>query len=129
MGSEDLNPHAAALARRCVAAAQQVFTARGAVAVEVLAKGGSFEAICFDRNTHRFVARPARASAAGRRPAVRLHTDKGSFALSSDQAALLEDGAIRLAQRTDPGNTASRLHGKTGTRRSGDFGGCGQGTN
>ncbi|MGO9062193.1 MAG: hypothetical protein ACLQU2_33250 [Candidatus Binataceae bacterium] len=103
MGSQDINPHAAALAGRCLAAGQQVYTARGAVAVEVLAKGGGFEAVCFDRNARCFVARAARASAAGRKPAVRLHTDKGSFALSSDQPALLEDGQICLASELTPG--------------------------
>jgi hypothetical protein len=88
---------------RCLAPGQQVCTARGAVAVEELAKGGSFEAISFDSSSRRYVARPARARAAGRKPAVRVHTDQGSFSLTSDQAVVLEAGQTRPAAELTPG--------------------------
>ncbi len=103
MGSDATNELEDTLIGRCLASGQQVCTARGAVAVEELAKGGGFEAICFDSGSHRYVARPARARAAGRKPAVRLHTDQGSFALSSDQPVVLEAGQTRPAQELTPG--------------------------
>ena len=103
MGSDVTNALAAKLVGRCLAPGQQVCTARGAVAVEDLAKGGGFEAISFDSKSHRYVARPARARAAGRKPALRLHTDKGSFALTFDQPVVLETGQTRPAEELTPG--------------------------
>jgi len=79
MRSDATNALAPKLIGQCPAPGQQVCTARGAVAVEDLAKGRGFEAICFDHNSHRAMSR-------GRRERwlravsleVRLHSDKGS---------------------------------------------------
>jgi hypothetical protein len=103
MGSDATNALTNELVARCLASGQQVCTARGAVAVEELAKGGGFEAVCFDSGNRRYITRSARARAAGRKPAVRLHTDQGSFALSSDQAVVLEAGQTRPAKELTPG--------------------------
>jgi hypothetical protein len=102
MGFEVMNVHAAP-GGRCLAAGQQIGTSRGAVAAHELAKGDGFEALCFDPKAQRYVARPARARAAGRKQLVRLHTDKGSFELTSDQPVVLETGGFRLAAELTPG--------------------------
>jgi hypothetical protein len=88
---------------RCLAAGQQVCTSRGAVAVEELAKGSGFDAICYDPKTQRYVTQPARVRSVGRKAAVRLHTDKGKFELTSDQRVVLQDGNFRLATELTPG--------------------------
>jgi hypothetical protein len=94
---------AARSAGRCLAAGQQVCTSRGAVAVDELAKGSGFEAICYDPKTQRYVTQPARARAVGRKPAVRVHTDKGRFDLTADQPVMLQNGDSRLASELTPG--------------------------
>jgi hypothetical protein len=102
MGSEFINVAARSPAR-CLAAGQQVCTSRGAVVVEELAKGSGFEAICYDPKTLRYVSQPARVRSAGRKPVVRLHTDKGKFELTSDQPVVLQEGNSRLAAELTPG--------------------------
>jgi hypothetical protein len=102
MRSEFINV-AARFTGRCLAAGQQVCTSRGAVAIEELAKGSGFEAICYDPKAQRYVTQPARARSVGRKPAVRLHTDKGKFELTSDQPVVLRDGNSRLAAELTPG--------------------------
>jgi|SRR5579875_1914661 hypothetical protein len=87
----------------CLAAGQRVCTSKGAVAVEDLAKGAGFEAICFDPKRRRYVARPARAAATGRKMVIRVHTDKGSFAMTPDQTVFLEHGAPLSAEELTPG--------------------------
>ncbi len=86
-----------------LAAAQRVCTAKGAVSAEELARGGGFEAICYDPRTRRYVIRPATASAAGRKAVIRLHTDKGSFDLTADQPVILASGALLPAGELTPG--------------------------
>lgn len=103
MGFDATNVLAANRAGRCLASGQQVCTTRGAIAVEELAKGSGFEAICFDSSSHRYVTRPARAQPAGRKLALRLHTDKGSFSLSCDQSVLLVSGQTLPAEELTPG--------------------------
>jgi hypothetical protein len=102
MGSEGMNVLAAP-GGRCLAADQRVGTSRGAVTVEELAKGAGFEAISYDRKAQRYVARPARARATGRKQMVRLHTDKGRFELTADQPVVLETGESRPAAELTPG--------------------------
>jgi len=102
MGSEFVNV-AANSPGRCLAAGQKVCTSRGAAAVEELAKGAGFDAICYDPKTQRYVTQPARARSAGRKPVVRLHTDKGKFELTSDQPVVLQNGNFRLAAELTPG--------------------------
>ena len=121
MGSEDLNPHAAALAGRCVAAGQQVFTSRGAVAVEVLAKGSSFDAICYD-------PRPS-ATSPSRRGRARRPQAGGPAAYRQGQlradfrpAVVLQDGAIPLGQPNSPRERGLRMRRQAGTGLSGRFG-------
>jgi hypothetical protein len=70
--------------------------------VEELAKG-DFEAICFDRGTRRYITRTAKAAPAGRKAVVRVHTDKGPFDLTPDQAVILQDGELLAAGALDPG--------------------------
>ncbi len=94
---------AAGSARRCLAAGQQVCTSRGAVAVDELAKGSGFEAISYDPKAQRYVTQPARARAVGRKPAVRVHTDKGRFDLTADQPVVLQNGDSRFAAELTPG--------------------------
>lgn len=102
MGFERASAHAKP-ARHCLAAGQRVCTARGAVAVEELAKGGGFEAICYDRNARRYVARTAKAIAAGRKAVIRVHTDKGPFDMTADQSMILEHGDLLAAGELTPG--------------------------
>jgi hypothetical protein len=90
-------------AARCLAAGQRVCTVKGAVAIEELAKGAGFEAICFDPNARRYVARTAKAAAAGRKAAIRVHTDKGSFDMTPDQSVILEHGESLAAEELTPG--------------------------
>jgi hypothetical protein len=89
-------------AGRCLAAEQRVCTAKGAVAVEQLATTG-FDAICYDNTLRRYVSRAAKASAAGRKLVIRLHTDKGAFAMTPDQRVILENGGLMAAGELTPG--------------------------
>jgi hypothetical protein len=94
---------------QCLAARQQVCTVNGAVGVETLAKSGSFQAICYDHAARRFVLRNATASQAGRKNVIRLHTDKGSFEMSTDQLVILQSGeTTQSAAELTPG---ARLSG------------------
>jgi hypothetical protein len=88
---------------RCLAPGQQVCTTRGPVSIEQLATAGAFEAVCYDPATQRYLARPARAQAAGRKPTVRVHTDQGRFDLTSDQQVMLEAGGFEMAAELTPG--------------------------
>lgn len=101
MGSEDVSAPAQPIGR-CLAAGQRVCTAKGAVTVEELARS-AFEAICYDRSTRRYVTRTAKAAPAGRKPVVRVHTDKGPFDLTPDQPVILQDGELLMAGELDPG--------------------------
>lgn len=102
MGSEGENVRTGAAAR-CVAAGQLVCTAKGAVAVEELAKGGGFEAVCYDTSARRYVTKAAKVAAAARKGAIRLHTDKGAFELTPDQPVILEHGGTLPAGELIPG--------------------------
>ncbi|HKD67880.1 MAG TPA: hypothetical protein VKB84_13630 [Candidatus Binataceae bacterium] len=101
MGFEAMSAPAAQI-RRCLAAGQRVCTAKGAIAVEDLARAG-FEAICFDSGTRRYVAKAAKAVSAGRKALVRLHTDKGAFDLTPDQTVVLQTGELAAAGQLTPG--------------------------
>ncbi len=89
--------------RQCLAAGQRVCTSKGAVAVEELAKGGGFELICYEPNTRRYVSRSAKAAPAGRKAVIRMHTDKGRFEMTPDQAVILQDGDALAAGELTPG--------------------------
>jgi hypothetical protein len=102
MGSEGTSSLARP-ARQCLGPRQRVFTAKGAVAVEDLAKGGGFEAICYDHYTRRYLTRAATAAAGGHKAVVRLHTDKGPFELTPDQPVMLEQGGALAAGELKPG--------------------------
>jgi hypothetical protein len=102
MRSDGENAPARAAAR-CLGAGQRVCTAKGAVAVEELAKGGGFEAICYDSSMRRFVTKAAKASAAGPKAVIRLHTDKGPFELTPDQPVIMEEGGVLAAGELTPG--------------------------
>ncbi len=90
-------------AARCLAAGQRVCTVKGTVAVEELAKAAGFEAICFDPRARRYVARTAKAAAAGRKAVLRVHTDKGPFAMTPDQSIILQHGESLAAEQLTPG--------------------------
>ena len=101
MGSEGMSAPALPTGR-CVAAGQRICTAKGAITVEELSRG-TFEAICFDSATRRYVTRTAKALPAGRKPVIRVHTDKGPFDLTPDQPVILQDGELLQAGALDPG--------------------------
>ncbi len=83
-------------------------TVKGAVSVETLAKNGTFQAVCYDHAARRFVLRNATASLAGRKDALRLHTDNGAFEMTADQLVILQSGQARAAAELQPG---ARLSG------------------
>ena len=89
-------------AGHCLAAAQRIFTVKGAVPIHQLT-GGSFDAICYDNTARRYVSRAAKASTAGRKPLIRLHTDKGPFEMTPDQPVVLEHGDLLPAGELIPG--------------------------
>ncbi len=123
MESEELS--AAAAGGRGIAANQRVCAAKGPVSVEELARGGAFDLVCFDTNTRRYVTRSAKAMPAGRRSVLRLHTDKGSFEMASEQAVVLQNGDWLNAGELAPGMRlcAAALKPEAGYLvRSADFG-------
>lgn len=101
MGSEGMSAPALPIGR-CIAAGQRVCTAKGAITIEELARS-TFEAICFDFSTRRYIIRPATAASAGRKAVIRVHTDKGPFDLTPDQPVILQDGELLAAGELDPG--------------------------
>jgi hypothetical protein len=102
MGSE-ITKALATRATRCLAAGQQLCTAQGAIAVDELAKRASFEVVSYDLATRRCVVKPAKAIGAGRKAALRLHTDKAGFDLTADQGVMLEHGVSMAAAGLEPG--------------------------
>ncbi len=90
-------------AQQCLSAGQRVCTANGAVKVEELTRDGGFQAVCYEHGARRFVLRKAVAAAAGRKPVLRLHTDKGPFDLTADQLVILESGASLPVAELTPG--------------------------
>jgi hypothetical protein len=90
-------------AGHCLAAAQRVCTVKGALPIQQLT-GSSFDAICYDNTARRYVSRAAKASTAGRKPLIRLHTDKGPFEMTPDQPVVLEHGGLLPAGELIAGN-------------------------
>ena len=76
----------------CLAPHQRVYTAQGPIAVEELARREEFVALSFDPPANRYKAKRARAWLAGRKPVVRVTTDKGAFELSFDHPVKLSSG-------------------------------------
>lgn len=95
----------------CLAPYTRVYTERGPVPVLELAESGErFACLSYDPPASRYKAKFARAWKSGRKPVVRVVTDKGSFDVSYDHPMKLACGGYKEAGLLSPGQRLFACH-------------------